>query len=181
MITIVDEFFSNEECDFLIKFHSDNMDLAFPFSSHVGNSVARATISPKHLEIDSLQIEDEKESPNLDESDRLDYLSIIKKIESKTQECYGSDIVHDWSKLKKSEIGGFSLPHYDESSQETILAAIVYLNDNFRGGETYFGDGTIIPPKPGRILMFDGLTYLHGATPNIGGYRYSIAMWFKKT
>ena len=72
------------------------------------------------------------------------------------------------------------IDNYDSAKTDTILASVTYLNDDYRGGETIMSDGTIIPPKVGRLLIFNGMKYEHGHTMTNSGYRYTIAMWYRK-
>ena len=66
--------------------------------------------------------------------------------------------------------------------QETAAnpRAIVYLNQDFSGGETVFRDQySKIYPETGKLLMFPaGYDYTHGVTPVRDANRYTIALWF---
>ena len=64
--------------------------------------------------------------------------------------------------------------------ETTSLACIIYLNDNFSGGETYFEDGTKFSPVKGRALFFDGNYYKHGVKSVDHGDRYVVAGWFNQ-
>ena len=70
--------------------------------------------------------------------------------------------------------------HFDQSSSNTILSSILYLNSDFEGGHTYFEDGTSIAPKTGRIIFFDGNYYYHGVSSINNRDRYTLAAWYKK-
>lgn len=61
------------------------------------------------------------------------------------------------------------------------LANIVYLNDDFDGGELFFPDFKFqIKPKPGMLVSFPGNThYLHGVKETKGNTRYSCSLWTK--
>ena len=48
-------------------------------------------------------------------------------------------------------IGSKQNSHYDKAQDYTTLASIIYLNDNFIGGETYFTDGMTFAPRQGRL------------------------------
>ena len=70
--------------------------------------------------------------------------------------------------------------HFDQTSSDTILSSILYLNSDFEGGHTYFEDGTSIAPKTGRIIFFDGNYYYHGVSSINNKDRYTLAAWYKK-
>jgi hypothetical protein len=86
----------------------------------------------------------------------------------------------DWFQIVKWPKNSFQELHFDTAKKETILSSIVYLNDNFEGGQTYFEEGTIFKPKKGRGLFFDGQYYKHGVTPVKKQIRYVVATWYKK-
>ena len=69
-------------------------------------------------------------------------------------------------------------PHYDKTSDKTTITSLIYLNDSFRGGETYLDDGTVIEPKKGRILFFDGKYFKHGVNTT-HGERYVLSTWYR--
>lgn len=85
------------------------------------------------------------------------------------------------------------IPKYDEtneySTQEKYfpyfwsghLSNIIYLNNDFDGGELFFPDFNIeIKPKPGMLLTFPGNThYLHGVQEVLGNTRYTCSLWTK--
>jgi len=94
----------------------------------------------------------------------------------------GMDInnaVIDWFEIVKwpSPNEGKAL-HLDKASASTVLSSIIYLNDNYEGGHTYFEDGTTFIPVTGRAIFFDGQYYHHGVSSISKGPRYTVATWF---
>lgn len=63
--------------------------------------------------------------------------------------------------------------HKDSPCDKATL--IVYLNDNYSGGETLVGN-TIVRPKQGLAVCFNGNEVLHRVAP-LEGERYTIASW----
>ena len=61
------------------------------------------------------------------------------------------------------------------------LANILYLNDDYEGGELFFPDFKFeIKPKSGMLISFPGNThYLHGVKKTNGNTRYSCSLWTK--
>jgi hypothetical protein len=41
-------------------------------------------------------------------------------------------------------------------------------------------DGTIIKPKIGRTLIFNGMYYVHGVKTIKKGTRYTLPVWYKR-
>ena len=57
-----------------------------------------------------------------------------------------------------------------------LLTLIVFLNDDYEGGEFQFFDGTIIEPEVGKLVIhpsFGG----HQVNPVTKGSRYSCVCW----
>lgn len=90
---------------------------------------------------------------------------------------FGAQI--DWGKIVHWPKETYQPLHFDNASDKTILSSIIYLNDGYQGGQTYFEDGTIIAPKKRRSLFFDGTKYKHGVHKIQEGDRYTLAVWYK--
>lgn len=77
--------------------------------------------------------------------------------------------------------------HYDQAFHENktkgvrIMSSILYLNDDFQGGETYFKyQDYTVRPKPGRLVFFPSTyTHPHAAIPVQEGVKYAIVTWFR--
>ena len=65
--------------------------------------------------------------------------------------------------------------HYDVGDR---FAFIIYLNDNFKGGETVIDDVTI-SPKIGRFVLFSNDIYKHEVKQITDGTRYTLIAWYK--
>ncbi len=87
----------------------------------------------------------------------------------------------DWLEIVHWPQNSFQESHKDFASKTTTLTSITYLNEDFIGGETAFEDGTIIKPKKGRTLFFDGQYYKHKVNLIEKGDRYTVPVWYKKT
>tara|TARA_R100000365_G_C2717678_1_gene51116 strand:+ start:275 stop:730 length:456 start_codon:yes stop_codon:yes gene_type:complete len=65
-------------------------------------------------------------------------------------------------------------PHQDAGDH---LSFIIYLNDDFEGGETIV-DGIEIKPKVGRLIIFSNGFYLHQVNKITKGKRYTLIAWY---
>jgi len=65
--------------------------------------------------------------------------------------------------------------HTDISNH--VWSSILYLNDNFKGGETIVGD-EIVKPETGKIIFFEGAEVEHSVTMITKGVRYTIPCWY---
>lgn len=90
-------------------------------------------------------------------------------------------------------IGGHYKPHIDgeaiwvaptgekiwKKSTDRDLSTVLYLNDDFEGGDFLFPDLKIrIRPEPGMMICFpSNRFYSHGVEPVTKGKRYSIVTW----
>jgi len=97
--------------------------------------------------------------------------------------------------LLKYEKDGHYLPHVDAMEQWTAptgeviwkkihdrdLSTVIFLNDNFEGGEFFFPDFRIkITPEPGMLICFPSNQYYsHAVLPVKTGVRYSLVNWMK--
>jgi len=95
--------------------------------------------------------------------------------------------------LLSYEIGGHYCPHIDgeslwvspknemiwKKSVDRDLSIVIFLNDNFEGGDFVFPDLKIrIRPEPGMLVCFpSNHHYMHGVEPVTKGNRYSIVCW----
>lgn len=84
--------------------------------------------------------------------------------------------------------GSYAADHYDNAEldgtpnawQNNKLVTIIYLNDNYRGGNLTFSEhGLSIAPKKGSMIVFDvGVSNLHGVSEVLSGERYTmLASW----
>ena len=87
-------------------------------------------------------------------------------------------------------IGGYQEPHLDTYSSQSIQmqidpnekqrewTCILYLNDNFQGGQTYVPGGEIYEPVEGAGLLFQGIYIEHGVHKVRRHPRHTISFWF---
>lgn len=125
----------------------------------------------------------------------LKYGEMIMKQASKT---FGRTLVHRLTPyLKRFNTGDDHNPHADSESMDSSgtvdfmpryspgefntpilieVAANLYLNDEFEGGELYFpGRGLSIKPKAGQLILFPGgHEYIHGVSQITSGKRYVL-------
>ena len=67
--------------------------------------------------------------------------------------------------------------HTEPDRAQGTYNSILYLNDNFFGGE-FFTNKITIKPKPGMLTFFNGKTTNHGLHPVHWNNRYAITFWF---
>jgi len=84
--------------------------------------------------------------------------------------------------LLKYEEGGYYDIHMDHDPRTThrTLSGLIYLNDNYSGGEIFFPRQDItIKPKLGSVVLFpSNYTHLHTSCPISIGTKYAIVTWW---
>ncbi len=72
--------------------------------------------------------------------------------------------------------------HQDyHKDNQRIMSSILYLNDDFVGGETEFVKfGVAVKPEAGMLVLFPAnYAYAHVAKPLLRGTKYAIVSWFR--
>jgi hypothetical protein len=97
-------------------------------------------------------------------------------------------IYSDSIQLVKWEGGQAMPPHADSVNPDgsphptahRAFAAIVYLNDDYDGGEIWFPNQNMrVPPRRGLLVAFrGGLSHMHGVTEVTRGVRYTMPSWY---
>lgn len=89
-------------------------------------------------------------------------------------------ITHEPYNLLRYSPGEYYGSHFDGSTDTgRSVSAILYLNDNFDGGETHFDFFDLsIKPDPGKLVIFpSNYAYTHTARPVENGKKYVIVTW----
>lgn len=82
----------------------------------------------------------------------------------------------------KYEKGHFYKLHIDfGDNSKRVISILVYLNDNYKGGETYFPRQNVkVKGNQGDVLVFpSNYCYPHSAEEILEGVKYSVVTWFK--
>ena len=68
--------------------------------------------------------------------------------------------------------------HVDNAGEnaERVASAVVYLSDDFEGGETLIEDYGPVKPVPGRLVVYPS-GRPHGVNPITRGERHTLALW----
>lgn len=74
---------------------------------------------------------------------------------------------------------GLHIDNALESNKNRHYSCVLYLNNEFIGGETYFDSGYKTKPETGSIVVFPSGMY-HGVKKIEHGTRFTLAMWFTR-
>lgn len=73
--------------------------------------------------------------------------------------------------------------HQDyHKDNQRIMSSVLYLNDDFVGGETEFVNfGVAVKPEAGMLVLFPAnFAYAHVAKPLLSGTKYAVVSWFRE-
>ena len=114
--------------------------------------------------------------------------SLLKDLAEPFYKCKINSVVAP--NILRYGIGGYYRPHADsdefntktnkwEKTQDVDLSFLLYLDDDYEGGEINFPNfGFQLRPRAGMLLMFPSdCRYLHGVLPVTAGVRHSIVSW----
>jgi len=153
-VLIEDHFLSDQECDWLIRFYEGN-----PTRHHqdMGNG-------PNYMSfvMDLFYL-----------TDLYEVKYLISKL---TRFCPIPESFIEYFQLVRREAEFKQGIHID--FDDVVYSAVLYLNDDFEGGETQVGE-TVIQPKKGTIIGFEGARIPHGVLPIHGSQRYTLPTWYK--
>ena len=158
------EFFNKEECAKVVEYVKANSKL---FQFHQNQEFSIHTYN-EFLDKDVLSLL-EKNSMRV-----YDYV----------WDNYPGPFV-EWNRFKihvaKFEEGPGMHEHFD-ASRPNDIATLVYLNDDYVGGEIYFPHLDIyIKPEPGDLLTFpDNPNFVHGVKPITNGTRFTAPQWYTR-
>lgn len=86
--------------------------------------------------------------------------------------------------INKYDTNVYMGPHVDSgygADDNSTVSMVIYLNDNYEGGEIEFPDhGISIKPKAGSAVVFPSTGCLHDPKPTTSGDKYMIPLFFFK-
>lgn len=152
MILLKENFLNANECDYLIDFYKNEIDCSFFYEANKTNPL------------------------NVLESNNYVLDNILDRIK-KVVYLFYKNLQLDTAQIVRWPVGSSMDTHRDPPRD--VLASLVYLNDNYQGGETYF-QNVIVSPKKGNLIVFSNHEHLHGVNKIIANERYTLATWFTK-
>jgi len=155
-VTILDDVLTSEECQELIDFYK-----SCSIVPSQGYNYVFKTVVSRH--------------------DRLPYNDYIKNILTKILNPIDENfLVHrvqiECRSPKTEHDAHFDARAGDFGSFTTVL----YLNDNYEGGNTYIeaAEYNSVQPKQGRMVGFNGHKLRHGVSYIQNDYRYTMSIWY---
>ena len=169
-IELISNFLSDEECDELIRYvEEENL-----FQHSLVNNKGELETSTSRTSYTAFLTNRKSATLN----------SIYSRVDNFLREEGG--IIEDLQVVRYAEGQEFK-PHFDpKKTRDRKYTMLIYLNDCFKGGETYFPElGIKITPKKGSMLCFRNRdSYhkimplsLHAGLPVYSGTKYGCNVW----
>ena len=157
-IITIDNFLSKEQCDWFIRlFNAETTEFAEP-GERFG-----LDLLPQHLEILHL--------------DQIYHYREVKFIAAQWARLVPvANAFPDYMQVVRRAPGAFLGPHVD--FEDRVYSSIIYLNDDFSGGETRVGN-RIIEPEVGKCFGLYGSHVQHELHEVRDGSRYILIVWFR--
>lgn len=169
-----DGFLATELCDSIVAWFSTR-----PRLPNLGGQ--QRILNGKNIDYSNIQDYNIKRWVN---AFKFDAAAAARKV-------FGEEYLYpDYTDLVSWESGSGMILHADNCDQEGTpnycgwrnYSGVLYLNDDFAGGETIFPNQgpIIIKPKKGKLVLYPaGLEYSHVVT-TVVGTRYVMPIWFTK-
>ena len=104
---------------------------------------------------------------------------IVNRLSDHINEVFNMRLEIEEAQIQNWIEGSESLPHTHERWPQVKYNSLIYLNDNFEGGEFYTPNLTV-KPKPGLLTLFDGGQVEHGLKQVKNNDRFTLIFWWKK-
>jgi Rps23 Pro-64 3,4-dihydroxylase Tpa1-like proline 4-hydroxylase len=82
--------------------------------------------------------------------------------------------------LLRYDKDGYLPAHQDQGISTRVLSVLIYLNDDYEGGEIEFPHSNVkIKPTAGSVIFFpSNFLYVHTVHPLVSGQRYALPNWY---
>lgn len=116
-----------------------------------------------------------------------DKYKVMDRVKNEIEKAYGLEDIkivqkEDLLSVVHWETGSYLTTHVDDLGfvTDNHLPIIIYLNDNYEGGEISFETHDVcIKPKTGDLVVFPGnMHYAHEVKEVLSGDRYTLPIWF---
>ena len=159
MVELIPNFLSSSECNKLINFYKINQNENFRYNKSFPLNLTE--IINNHV------IDNEQHYIINCTKQKIDNILSLKT--NVPFKLYNAEIVK-WPILSDM--------HYHHDANGTEFSCIIYLNDNYIGGNTMINDKIIKKKKGSLLIMKNSDKILHKVTKNIFGVRYTFPLWY---
>ena len=146
-------FLSKQECNFFIEFH--NLHYGKAPGSRLSGDLKIIEMLPNIIRV-------------------KEFRKVLCKLISEARKH--DNVYLDYADLVAWHGKGIFMEEHTDYPHQ-YLSSILYLNDDYKGGETVIGD-KIIKPETGKIIFFSGTKIPHSVKKLTKGRRYTIPSWY---
>ena len=157
---VIDNFLSEEECDFLIQYYKKH-----PFKESYKRTVLLRMKDTSLFHLKKSLI-------------RYRYLKRIEK-EFSLKLCFDQIVFWPPFSYKPMHKDGYALKEKDPVAASVDWTSVCYLNDDYEGGETMIEDRAI-KPKKGKLTLFPSKKMEHGVSLVRDRSRYTYIAWWQE-
>jgi hypothetical protein len=106
---------------------------------------------------------------------------LINKVQAFIYQHCQLSLVCNQAQIQVWPVGSSSELHRHDSRgrENTTMNSMLYLNEDFEGGEFYTEDLFTYKPEQGTLTLFNGRTLYHGVLPVKISNRYTIIFWWQ--
>jgi predicted 2-oxoglutarate/Fe(II)-dependent dioxygenase YbiX len=170
-IVIKENFISKEKLDIVISSIDDSIDWGSNSMSGIPDKVTR----------------------NLDTKPEAHFIlkDAINRVQNEIEMFFGRALEDNFPGIRRWDVGEFQPLHADGEDPEghpneafiVDYGAVIYLNDDYQGGEIYFPEHNIdFKPKAGTLVFFPSNNmYVHGVREIKSGIRYTAPSFWIPT
>lgn len=178
------QILTEEECDYILKEIKDN-----EYYRATTAKVGETDLTPQ---IDKYRTNSQTVISHGSDADNLIYervsLSYAKWLESLPDDLYKKlwgnhfrsikDTGYEVNRYEKSEYYDMHIDELPGRKIDRIASFVLYLNDDFEGGDLVFPFCKFTPKKGHAIIFPSNWMYPHKSEPIIEGTKYSVVTWF---
>jgi hypothetical protein len=110
---------------------------------------------------------------------------IIAKVKTFLEEQLSVRLTCDQAQIQiwPKNYGGLLHKHSDGTGgrDSTDFNSLIYLNDDYGGGEFYTEKGVCYKPTVGALTFFNGAVNMHGVKKVLGSDRFTLIFWWTNT
>jgi predicted 2-oxoglutarate/Fe(II)-dependent dioxygenase YbiX len=172
---IIENFLNKEQCQILIDAYENNYQ-------RLGEKTGVQFWDGRYIQFHDI-IESETRAASI-----MQQIRHIASMYIMNEFVCEAPIYPDTAQIVRWEAGMEMKPHADNMmpdgspnySSHRDFTSIIYLNDDFEGGHTFFpSQNARVAPKAGSLVLFGaGYEFVHGVTKVTAGKRYIYSGWF---